>query len=130
VREEALATIEQHLAQMQITKDPGTIEAVARVMADDSYSFDPTNGVRSSKKQLLDAITSPKYVVKSMDFPPFFIHVHGSTAIAEGTNNPAVTWDGQDAGGSSVWFDIFERRNGRWTWIVSQSSKADEKIAA
>lgn len=128
--EEALAAIEKNFAQMQITKDPKTIQAVSAVMADDFYSFNPTHGVRGTKKQLLDAIASPKYVVTSMDFPPFFIHVYGSTAIAEGTNTSTATWDGQDAGGSFVWFDVFEKRNGRWIWIVSQSSKADDKIAA
>jgi ketosteroid isomerase-like protein len=128
--EEALAAIEKNFAQMQITKDPKTIQAVSAVMADDFYSFNPTHGVRSTKNQLLDAISSPKYVVTSMDFPPFFIHVYGSTAIAEGTNTSTATWDGQDVGGSFVWFDVFEKRNGRWIWIVSQSSKADDKIAA
>jgi ketosteroid isomerase-like protein len=128
--EDALANIEKNFAQMQITKDPKTIAAVSAVMADDFYSFDPTTGVRSTKKQLLDAVSSPKYVVTSMNFPPFFIHVYGSTAIAEGTNTSTATWDGQNAGGSFVWFDVFEKRNGRWIWIVSQSSKADEKIAA
>ena len=128
--DEALATIEKNFAQMQITKDPKTIEAVSAVMADDFYSFNPTNGVRRSKKQLLAAIASRKYTVTSMEFPPFFIHVYGSTAIVEGTNTSLATWDGQDAGGSFVWFDVFEKRNGRWIWIVSQSSKADDKIAS
>lgn len=128
--EDALATIEKNFAQMQITKAPKTIAAVSAVMADDFYSFDPTSGVRSTKKQLLDAVASPKYVVTSMNFPPFFIHVYGSTAIAEGTNASTATWAGQNAGGSLVWFDVFEKRNGRWIWIISQSSKADEKIAA
>jgi ketosteroid isomerase-like protein len=128
--EDALATIERNFAQMQITKDPKTIAAVSAVMADDFYSFNPTHGFRRTKKQLLDAIASPKYVVTSMDFPPFFVHVYGSTAVVEGTNTSKATWDGQDAGGSFVWFDVFEKRNGRWSWIVSQSSKADDKIVA
>jgi hypothetical protein len=127
--EEALATIEKNFALMQITKNAKTIETVSAVMADNFYSFNSANGVRSTKKQLLDAIRSPRYVVTSMDFPPFFIHVYGSTAIAEGTNTSTATWDGQNVGGSFVWFDVFEKRNGRWMWIVSQSSKADEKIA-
>jgi hypothetical protein len=84
--EDALASIEKNFAQMQITKDPRTIEAVSMVMADDFYSFNPTHGFRRAKRQLLEAIASPKYVVTSMDFPPFFIHVYGSTAIVEGTN--------------------------------------------
>ena len=104
--EDALATIEKNFAQMQITKAPKTIAAVSAVMADDFYSFDPTSGVRSTKKQLLDAVASPKYVVTSMNFPPFFIHVYGSTAIAEGTNASTATWAGQNAGGSLVWFEI------------------------
>jgi hypothetical protein len=99
-------------------------------MAEDFYSFDPTRGVRITRKQLLDAVVSPKYLVKAMDFPPFFIHVYGSTAIVEGTNTSQATWDGEDFSGSFTWFDVFEKRNGRWIWIVSQSSKADDKIVA
>jgi hypothetical protein len=48
--EEALAAIEKNFAQMQITKDPITIQAVSAVMADDFYSFNPTHGVRSHEK--------------------------------------------------------------------------------
>jgi hypothetical protein len=128
--QEELATIEKNFAQLQITKDPKAIEAMSAAMAEDFYSFDPTRGVRITKKQLLDAVVSPKYVVKSMDFPPFFIHVYGSTAIVEGTNTLQATWDGEDFSGSFTWFDVFEKRNGRWIWIVSQSSKADDKIVA
>jgi hypothetical protein len=128
--EEELATIEKNFAQLQITKDPKAIEAVSAAMAEDFYSFNPTRGVRMTKKQLLDGVASPKYVVKSMDFPPFFIHIYGSTAIVEGTNTSTATWEGQDLSGSFVWFDVFEKRHGHWIWIVSQSSKADDKIVA
>jgi ketosteroid isomerase-like protein len=128
--EQALAQIEKDFAQMQITKDPKTIDAVAATMADDFYAFDPTTGVRTTKAQLIHFIRGKDYVVTSVTFPPFFVRVFGSTAIVQGVNDSTASYKGEDDGGTFSWLDVFERRGDRWVWIFSQSSKVDDKITA
>ena len=128
--EETLAKIEKDFAAMQISKSPKAIEAVAAVMADDFYSFDPTTGVRLTKKELLDAIQSPHYVASKLEFPPFFIRIFGSTAVVQGTNYELGSVNQKRFSGTYAWFDVFEKRDGRWVWIVSQSSKVGDKITA
>ena len=112
--EETLAKIEKDFAAAQITKNPKAFEAIAAVMSDDFYSFDPTSGVRLTK----------------MEFPTFFIRIFGSTAVAQGTNYELGSINGKEFSGTYAWFDVFEKRDARWVWIVSQSCKVDDKITA
>jgi hypothetical protein len=128
--EETLAKIEKDFAAMQISKNAKAIEAVAAVMSDAFYSFDPTNGVRLTKKELLDAIQSPHYAASKMEFPPFFIRIFGSTAVVQGTNYELGSVNQKQFSGTYAWFDVFEKRDGRWLWIVSQSGKVGDKITA
>jgi regulatory protein YycI of two-component signal transduction system YycFG len=128
--EETLAKIERDFAAAQITKNPKAFEDIASAMSDDFYSFDPTTGVRLTKKELIAALQSPQYVASKMEFPPFFIRIFGSTAVAQGTNYELGSVNGKEFSGTYEWFDVFEKRDGRWVWIVSQSSKVDDKITA
>ena len=73
--EETPAKIEKDFAAVQITKNPKAFEAIAAVMSDDFYSFDPTSGVRLTKKELIAALQSPQYVASKMEFPTFFIRI-------------------------------------------------------
>jgi hypothetical protein len=57
--EETLAKIEKDFAAAQITKNPKAFEAIAAVMSDDFCSFDPTSGVRLTKKELI-ATSNPR----------------------------------------------------------------------
>jgi len=128
--EETLAKIEKDFAAVQLNKNPKAFEAIAAVMSDDFYSFDPTTGVRLTKKELITALQSPQYVASKMEFPAFFIRIFGSTAVVQGTNYELGSINGQKFSGTYAWFDVFEKRDARWVWIVSQSSKVDDKITA
>ena len=128
--EESLAKIEKDFAAVQISKDQKAFESIAAVMSDDFYSFDPTSGVRLTKKELIAALQSPHYIASKMEFPPFFIRIYGSTAVVQGTNYELGSVNGKEFSGTYTWFDVFEKRDGRWVWIVSQSSKVDDKITA
>lgn len=128
--EEVLAGIEHDFAEMQITKDPATIARVAAVM-DPGFRFtDPAApDAGASKAQLLGLIGSGKLVIQSMEFRPFTIRVFGSTAIVEGVNSGRATFDGADVSGTFAWVDVFEKRDGRWTWLFSQSGKIGDKLS-
>lgn len=126
--EETIAKIEHDFAEMQVTGDRAEIDRVAATMSDDFFFFDPANGVRATKDQLIASIKTGREVVTSMDFPPFLIHVFGSTAIAQGTNDSTGSIDGKTTDGAYTWLDVFEKRRGRWVWIVSESSKAGSEM--
>jgi len=128
--EETLAGIERDFAGMQITRDQEAIRKIEAIISDNFYSFDATTGQRISKAQLIANIRSANYVVKAMDFPPFFVRVFGSTAVAQGINDETAVADGRQVTGTFAWFDVFEKREGRWVWLVSQSSRVDATISA
>ena len=128
--EDALAKIEYDFADMQITKDPGTIERVSAAM-DDHFRFtDPTvRNLGASKDQMLRAIKSDRVAIKSTEFQPFTIRVFGSTAILEGVNSSVGTVASKDVSGAFAWIDVFEKREGRWVWLFSQSGKVGDKVS-
>jgi ketosteroid isomerase-like protein len=128
--EETIAKIEHDFAEMQVTGDKAEIDRVAAVMSDDFFFFNPANGVKATKDQLIASIKTGRAVVSTMDFPPFLIHVFGSTAIAQGTNDSTGLVDGKTNDGAYTWFDVFEKRGDRWVWIVSESSKAGAEVKA
>jgi hypothetical protein len=129
--EEALANIEHDFAEVQITKDPATLARVAAVMDDgfrftDATSRDPG----TPKEQVLAGLVGPgKLVIRSMDFRPFTIRIFRSTAIVEGVNSGHATFAGQEVGGTFAWVDVFEKRDGHWVWLFSQSGKVGEKLS-
>lgn len=128
--EDAIAKIEHDFASMQLTKDPATIARVAAAM-DEGFRFtDPSSPHGgASKTQLLGLIGTGKLVIQSMDFRPFTIRVFGATAIAEGVNTGKATFDGADVSGTFSWVDVFEKRDGRWIWLFSQSGKVGDRLS-
>ncbi|MDQ0464114.1 hypothetical protein QO010_001885 [Caulobacter ginsengisoli] len=128
--EEALAKIEYDFANMQITKDPATIERMAGIM-DAGFRFtDPARrDWGASKEQVLMTIRSDKLVIASTDFRPFTIRIFGSTAIVEGVNSSTGAFDGRDISGTFAWVDVFEKRDGRWIWLFSQSGFIGDKLS-
>ena len=128
--EDELAKIEYDFASIQITKDPSTIERVSAIM-DDHFRFtDPTvRNLGASKDQMLRAIRSDKVAIRSTEFQPFTIRVLGATAILEGTNSSVGTVAGKDVSGAFAWVDVFEKRQGRWIWLFSQSGKIGDKVS-
>lgn len=128
--EDELAKIEYDFAAMQITKDPGTIERVAAIMAENFRFTDPARrDSGASKAQMLRTIRSEKLIIASTDFRPFSIRVFGSTAIVEGVNTSVGTFDGKDIGGTFAWVDVFEKRGGHWMWLLSQSGQVGDKLS-
>jgi len=128
--EDELAKIEYDFAAMQITKDPATIDRVEAIMADDFRFTDPARrDSGASKAQMLRTVRSEKLVIASTDFRPFSIRVVGSTAIVEGVNTSTGTFDGKDISGVFAWVDVFEKRNGRWIWLFSQSGQVGDKLS-
>ena len=123
--EQVLATFEKDLAKAVVTNDTSTIEPMC---AEDFYSFDSTTGSRGTKADLLTNLRATDATVSNMKFPPFFVRIFGATGVAQGTNEQTAVYKGKVIRGTYVWFDVFEKRNGRWFWIVSESTQVNAKI--
>lgn len=120
-----LAKFEKDLAQAVVSNDISVIEPVC---ADDFYSFNSTTGHRGTKADLLADLRATDGIATEMKFPPFFVHIFGSTGFAQGTNEQVTLYKGKRIHGSYVWFDVFEKRNGRWVWIISESTEVNARI--
>lgn len=128
--EEALAKIEHDFAEMQVTQDPEALARVGAVMDEGFRFIDPASrDAGASKAQLLGLIGSGKLVVESMVFRPFTIQISGSTAIVEGVNTGRASFAGTDVSGTFAWVDVFEKRDGQWMWLFSQSGKVGDRLS-
>jgi hypothetical protein len=123
--EKTIVRYERILADAVISKD---LRALEPIIAPDFYAFDPTTGRRSTRKDLLDGIKQKRFSVVSMNFRPYFVRVFGSTAIAQGSNTTTLRYKGKTLHFLESWFDVFGKRNGNWTWLVSSSPEVNAKI--
>jgi hypothetical protein len=128
--EDEIAGIEHDFAEMQLTKDPQTVARVRAAM-DEGFRFTDPAGpdAGASREQILGLIMSGKLVVESMEFRPFTIQIFGSTAIVEGVNTGRATFGGKDVSGTFAWVDVFEKRDGHWIWLFSQSGKIGDPLS-
>ena len=127
--EQTIAQFERNLAQAVITKDTTAIEAMWPA---DFYAFNLTTGTRSTRAEYRAGIKLKSYTVTAMHFPRFLVRVFGSTAIAQGTNDGSLYAVVQGKKKlipfRNAWFDVFEKRNGRWVWLVSTSPFVGQKV--
>jgi hypothetical protein len=123
--EQTIVRYERILADAVISKDTSALEPI---IAPDFYAFNPTTGGRSTRNDLFSGIKQKRFAVVSMNFRPYFVRVFGSTAIAQGSNTTIVHYKGKTYHLLESWFDVFGKRNGNWTWLVSSSPEVNDKI--
>ncbi len=80
-------------------------------------------GEKSTKLQYLDAVKSGKMVLQSFEFGPMSVKVLGSVAVVQGTDTEKSTSDGKDSSGKYAWMDVFQKRDGKWVAVRSQTAR-------
>jgi hypothetical protein len=51
------------------------------------------------------------------------VKVLGNVAVVQGGDTEKSTIGGKDTSGQWVWMDVFEKRDGKWLAVRSQSAK-------
>jgi ketosteroid isomerase-like protein len=86
-----------------VTHGDGTMNTKAEYLAD----------LKSGARTFSGAVKEDDVVVR----------VYGDTAVASGTSDSAVTYNGKPSGGSLRFTRVYVKRDGRWVMIVSHATR-------
>jgi hypothetical protein len=81
----------------------------------------------ATKTILLNMVRNERYVVKSMKLRGLRARVYGNIGIVQGIDDEVSFMGKENTSGTWGFTDMFERRNGRWVAIASQTTKIEKK---
>ena len=99
----------------------GDVDKLGQILADDwmGLGFD---GAKSTKKQLLNDVKSGASKLEMFNMGPMDVKVIGTIAIVQGSDTEKSSAKGKDTSGKWVWMDVFEKHDGKWQAVRSQSA--------
>ena len=115
---QAIKKLEREWTAAQTAADVGKLR---RILADDWMGLG-ADGNRSTKAEFLEDIKSGASKLTSFEFGPMDVKVLGTVAIVQGSDTEKSTTKGEDTTGKWVWMDVFEKRDGKWVAVRSQSA--------
>ncbi len=100
----------------------GDVNRLGHILADD-WSGLNSEGARYTKEQYLGDLKSGASKLESFEFGPMDVKFIGPVAVVQGSDTEKSSLKGKDTSGKWVWMDVFEKRDGRWEAVRSQSAK-------
>ena len=100
-------------------------DAIAAFMADDWVYVDPAGA--SSKSDLIGWIETGRlahHTMQTIGRPR--VAAHGDTAIVTARKASSGSWDGADYVADEWISEVFVRRDGRWTCVLSHKTAAED----
>lgn len=119
VASQAIKQLEQDLADAIMA---GDADKVARIIADDwaGLGYD---GRKASKESFLAGVKAGRDKIESVELGPMEVKLLGNVAVVQGSDIEKSVINGKDTSGTWLWMDVFERRNGVWVVVRSQSAR-------
>jgi ketosteroid isomerase-like protein len=99
----------------------GDAEFLERNLADDCININAL-GARMTKQEAIQARKAGKVKFQSIEPREQQVHVHGNTAIAEGTYSIKGTREGQDISGEYRTTQVWVKEGGNWKQVAFQST--------
>jgi ketosteroid isomerase-like protein len=100
----------------------GDADKLGQILADDWVGLG-YDGKKATKQSILADVKSGKLKLESFEFAPMDVKVLGNVAVVQGGDTEKSTIGGKDTSGQWVWMDVFEKRDGKWVAVRSQSAK-------
>jgi uncharacterized protein (TIGR02246 family) len=100
----------------------GDADKLGQILADDWVGLG-YDGKKATKQSILADLKSGKQKLESFEFGPMDVKVLGNTAVVQGSDTEKSTTAGKDTSGKWVWMDVFEKHDGKWVAVRSQSAK-------
>jgi ketosteroid isomerase-like protein len=100
----------------------GDADKLGQILADDWVGLG-YDGKKATKQSILSDVKSGKLKLESFEFAPMDVKVLGNVAVVQGGDTEKSTIGGKDTSGQWVWMDVFEKRDGKWVAVRSQSAK-------
>ena len=95
--------------------------------ADDYFVVEP-DGALTTKADDIKAVTDKKFVLKSATMSDFKCRMMGeNAACVTAMLKLTGTSDGEEFSGDYRALDVFEKKDGKWTAVVSQVTKVEKE---
>jgi ketosteroid isomerase-like protein len=95
--------------------------ALDRLIADDFVLSNPLGRVMT-KKEAIDAVTSPGYELDSLVNEEIRVRVFGVVAVATALGTARGSFDGRQVVGRFRYLRVWVKREGRWQAVAAQST--------
>jgi ketosteroid isomerase-like protein len=113
-----LVAIEASWSKAVVAKDAA---AVSKIVAAD-WSGQNSRGKTETRDKMLADLKSGTDSSSTMTNHDVRVRIVGDIAIVQGADDEKSTHKGKDVSGTYTWTDIFQKRNGHWVAIASQST--------
>lgn len=118
-----LTEVEAKWSAASMTQDTKVVEAI---LAPD-WVGRGWSGKPSSKAKALAEMKDPNSKVTAIKNHDVVVRVFGSIAVVQGYDDETSVDKGKDSSGTYNWTDVFQKREGRWLAVASQTTKVTAK---
>lgn len=94
---------------------------LSEILADDWVAIGP-DGKTATKQEFLASFKSGQVKMESFEMGPMQVKMVGGAAVVQGSDTEKSTSNGKDSSGKYVWMDVFEKREGKWMAVRSQTA--------
>jgi hypothetical protein len=85
------------------------------------------SGKQSNKAQALANMKDPTGKVTAIKNHDVVVRSYGTVAVVQGYDDETSSEKGKDTSGTYSWTDVFQKRNGHWVAVASQTTKVTAK---
>jgi len=118
-----LTELEAKWSAASLTKD---VKAVDAILAPDWVGHG-WSGKQHNKVQALAEMKDPNSKTTAVKNHDVVVRAYGNIAVVQGYDDETSTDKGKDSSGTYSWTDVFQKRNGHWMAIASQTTKVTAK---
>jgi ketosteroid isomerase-like protein len=121
------ASVAEHLKQLERdwvdAQKKGDTDKLNQLLADNWVGLGQ-DGVKSDKAQYIAFTKSGDNKYEAIEVGDMDVLVIGNIGIVQGSDTEKSTSKGKDTSGKYVWTDVFEKKNGKWQAVRSETTKA------
>lgn len=118
-----LTDLEAKWSAASLTKDAKAMDAI---LAPDWIGRGPT-GKQNNKTQALADMKDPTSKTTAVKNHDVVVRAFGDVAVVQGYDDETGVEKGKDSSGTYSWTDVFQKRNGHWVAVASQTTKVTGK---
>jgi len=119
----ALTDLEAKWSAASLTQDAKVVDAI---LAPD-WVGRGWSGKQANKAQALANMKDPNSKVTAIKNHDVVVRVFGAVAVVQGYDDETSVDKGKDSSGTYSWTDVFQKRNGHWVAVASQTTKVAAK---
>jgi len=123
-------SVEQEIIKLEneagVAMVKGDVSFFERVVSED-YTWTDPDGNIWTKADFLASMKSGEDVVSSWNIDDYKVRVYGDAAVCLARVTSKEQYKGKDVSGQTRWTDTLIKRDGRWQFVASHSSRIPQK---